>query len=263
MSEIVGFEKRPFSYNGKTKPVYWRGSGPGVLIMHEVPGITPEVADFARRVADAGFTAVMPHLFGTPNKPFSNSYAAGQIVRLCISREFTLLARQQSSAIADWLRALCRAIHQTCGGPGVGALGMCLTGGFALALMIDDSVMAPVLSQPSVPFPLSAAHRADLGITDDELSLVKQRVTQGCTVLGLRFTDDTMAPGDRFDTLRQTLGDGFEGIEIDSSAGNPHGIPTNAHSVLTNDFVDQAGHPTRAAYERVIAFFDERLRMAG
>lgn len=260
MTTLEGFSERTFTHDGKTKTVFWRGSGPGVVIMHEVPGITPQVAAFGRRVADAGFTAVLPHLFGTPGKPFSGGYVLGQIARLCISREFTLLARKQASPVTEWLRGLCRHVHATCGGPGVGALGMCLTGGFALALMVDESVMAPVLSQPSLPFPVSAGHKAALAISDGDLARVKERTAVGCSLLGLRFTNDPAVPPERFATLRRELGDGFEAIEIDSSPGNPFGIPQSAHSVLTNDFVDEASHPTRAAFDRVLALFNERLK---
>ena len=79
-------------------------------------------------------------------------------------------------------------------------------------------------------------------------------------MLGLRFTRDPLCPPERFERLRSELGRGFEGIEIDSARGNPHGIAATAHSVLTTDLVDREGHPTRAALERVLAFFDEQLR---
>ena len=256
---LAGFDQRTFTHKGKTKPVYWRGNGPGVVIIHEIPGITPQVADFGRRVAEAGYTAVLPHLFGTPNKPFSNSYALGQMARACISREITVLARKQASPITNWLRALCRDVHRQCGGPGVGALGMCLTGNFALALMVDESVMAPVLSQPSLPFPVSTSRRAAIALSDADLAKVKERTAVGCSVLGLRFTQDSFVPPERFQTLRRELGDGFEAIEIDSSPGNPHDIPQSAHSVLTNDLVDEEGHPTRQALNRVLQFFEQRL----
>lgn len=260
MTALEGFETKTFTALGKTKPVYWRGSGPGVVIIHEIPGITPDVASFGRRVAAAGFTAVLPQLFGTLNKPASGSYVMGQIARACIGREFFVLARKKSSPITDWLRVLCRDVHQQCGGPGVGALGMCLTGGFALSLMMDESVMAPVLSQPSLPFPVSANHRAALALSDADLTKVKARAAAGCSVLGLRFTGDISAPPERFETLRRELGDGFEGIEIDSSEGNPFGIPTSAHSVLTTELVDEEGHPTKAALDRVLAFFAAKLK---
>lgn len=257
---LVDFTTGSFTYQNKTKLLYRKGSGPGVVIIHEIPGITPQVADFARRVADAGFTSVLPVLFGTPGKPMTVGYALGQMVRACISSEFYCFATKQSSPVTEWLRALCRQVHAECGGPGVGAIGMCLTGGFALALMVDESVMAPVLSQPSLPFPMGQARRQSIGISDQELAVVKERAAAGCSVLGLRFTEDPAVPVDRFAVLRRELGDGFLGIEIDSSPGNPHGIPRSAHSVLTTHFTDQAGHPTRDAFERVLAHFQKRLQ---
>jgi dienelactone hydrolase len=257
---LDGFDEFSFSHDGATRPVYRRGEGPGVVIMHEIPGITPEVARFGRRVADEGFTSFMPHMFGTPGKPFGLPYVLGQMARACISREFHVLARGGSSPITNWLRALCRHAHESCGGPGVGAIGMCLTGNFALSLMVDESVMAPVLSQPSLPFGVSRAHRKALHLSDADLEVVKERVKGGCGVLGLRFTADPMCPGERFDSLRRELGDGFEAIEIDSGRGNAHGISRIAHSVVTNDLVDEAGHPTREALDRVLAVFRERLK---
>lgn len=257
---LSDFTTGSFTDQNKTKPLYRKGSGPGVVIIHEIPGITPQVANFARRVADAGFTTVLPVLFGTPGKPMSVGYAIGEVVRACISNEFYCFATKQSSPVTEWLRALCRQVHTECGGPGVGAIGMCLTGGFALALMVDPSVMAPVLSQPSLPFPLGQMRRQSIGLSDPELAVVKERAVAGCTVLGLRFTADPAVPADRFATLRRELGDGFIGIEIDSSPGNAYGIPQSAHSVLTTHFTDQVGHPTRDAFEKVLAHFQERLR---
>ena len=256
---LDGFDESSFSHDGETRTVFRRGSGPGVVIMHEIPGITPEVAGFARRVADEGFSAWLPHMFGTPGKPFSLGYVASQMARACISREFHVLAKGRSSPITDWLRALCREAHAECGGPGVGAIGMCLTGNFALSLMVDESVMAPVLSQPSLPFGVSASHRAALHLSDADLAVVKDRVKGGCGVLGMRFSADPMCRGERFDTLRRELGDGFEAIEIDSGKGNPNGIPRMAHSVVTHDLVDEEGHPTREALDRILALFRERL----
>jgi dienelactone hydrolase len=258
---LEGFEEGSFTHEGATRAVYRRGSGPGVVVMHEIPGITPEVACFARRVADEGFTAVMPHLFGTPGKSFSTPYAAEQMLRACVSREFNLLAARRASPLTDWLRALCRSVHAELGGRGVGAVGMCITGNFALALMVDQAVMAPVLSQPSLPLPLGAERRAGLHLSDEALGVLRRRVSEeGAKVLGLRFTQDPLCPAERFARLRAELGEGFEGIEIDSSRKNPYGIPWQAHSVLTKDLIDEAGHPTRAALERVLGFFRERLR---
>ncbi len=256
---LEGFDSFPFTHDGATRTVHTLGHGPGVVVMHEIPGITPQVEEFARRVAAAGFRVYLPHLFGVPGKAISSAYVLGQVARACVGREFAVLARGQASPITEWLRALCRHAHGECGGPGVGALGMCITGNFALALMVDSAVMAPVLSQPSLPFGLTQGHRAALHLSDAQLAAVRRRAAAGCTVLGLRFTGDPMCPAERFDALRRELGSGFEAIEIDSTPGNPHGIKRSAHSVLTTDLVDRDGHPTRAALDRVLGFFRERL----
>ena len=256
---LDGFTTFAFTHEDATRDVFTQGEGPGVVVMHEVPGITPEVAGFANRVAREGFTVFVPHLFGTPGRPLSAGYALGELARCCIRREFHVLAERGSSPITMWLRALCREAHRRCGGPGVGAIGMCMTGNFALSLMVDPSVMAPVLSQPSLPFPINAARRRALHLSDEDLAIVRRRAAEGCGVLGLRFTGDRMVPGERFDRLRSESGEGFDAIEIDSGPGNAHGIPATAHSVVTNDLVDEDGHPTREALDRVLALFRERL----
>jgi dienelactone hydrolase len=261
---LEGFTTSDFTADGVTHPVHRGGAGPGVVIIHEIPGITPEVAGFAQRIVAAGYSVALPELFGTRGKPVSGGYLAGQMLRACISREFHVLASRSSSPITRWLRELCRSLHEELGGPGVGALGMCLTGNFALSLMVDPWVMAPVLSQPSLPFPFGAERRRALHLSDGDLEIVKRRVREeGQCVLGLRFTNDATCPGERFERLREELGEGFEGIEIDSSPGNAFDIPGTAHSVVTNDLVDEDGHPTRAALDRVLAFFAERLQPGG
>lgn len=249
-----------FEALGTSRTVYRKGSGPGVVVMHEIPGITPQVAGFGRAVADAGFTAVLPVLFGTPGRPISPGYVMSQLVRACIVQEFACFAGRRSSPITDWLRALCRQVHAECGGPGVGAIGMCLTGNFALTLMVDPVVMAPVLSQPSLPFGITKSLKAALHLSDADLAVVKERVAAGCPVLGVRFTGDALSPPERFDRLRQELGDGFEGIEIDSRSVAPHFKPSEAHSVVTTHLINEEGHPTKAALDRVLSFFAERLR---
>ncbi len=257
---LPGFTLGTFEHAAISRPVYRRGAGPGVVIMHEIPGITPQVAAFAEMVAEAGFTVVMPELFGTAGCPLGVGYLASQMARACISHEFRVLAAREASPITEWLRALCRDVHRELGGKGVGAIGMCLTGNFALTLMLDDAVMAPVLSQPSLPFPLGSSRKRGLHLSDEGLVNLKRRVRdEGARVLGLRFTSDPACPIERFDRLRDELGEGFEAIEIDSSHGNVHGIPRSAHSVLTTHFVDEAGHPTRAARDRVLSFLRERL----
>ena len=238
---LQDFTHAPFSYDGKTREVYRRGTGPGVVIMHEVPGITPRVADFGRRVAEADMTAVLPSLFGTPGKPPSMPAIVRTMAEGCVSRVFTTWATGRTSPAIVWLRALAREVHEQCGGPGVGAVGMCFTGGFALAMMVDDRLVAPVLSQPSLPLPAGKSKAADVGLSPDDLQRVQERVAGGCQVLGLRYRSDR-AVGTRFDTLRELLGDGFIAVEFDGKG----------HSVLTE-------HLQEEGVEKVIGFLRERL----
>ncbi len=256
---LEGFERSSFTAEGATRTVYRTGTGPAVIVISEMPGITPNVARFARTVAGIGCTAVMPHLFGEDGRPPTGGYTLSSLARVCISREFALLALDRASPITTWLRALAGDEHERCGGPGVGAVGMCLTGGFALAMMVDEVVLAPVLSQPSLPFPLGASRRRAIGISEADTRRVVDRVAAGVCVLGLRFSGDRTSPPERFETLRTLLGDGFVGVELDSSPGNPHGHRKAAHSVLTEDLDDRPGTPTREALDRVLDLFRTRL----
>jgi dienelactone hydrolase len=257
---LKGFERRDFTHDGRARPVWWGGAGPGVVVIHEIPGITPRVAEFAERLVDAGMSVALPELVGTPGRPPTPTYIARSLLEVCISREFHCMAERRTSPVADWLRALARALHAQAGGPGVGAVGMCFSGGFSLAMAVDESVVAPVMSQPSMPFAVGRSRKADLGLDQADLERVRDRTATGaCAAIGLRFTHDATVPPERFEALRRELGAGFIAVEIDSSPGNSHGIPRRAHSVLTEELVDEEGHPTRAALDQVIAFLRERL----
>jgi dienelactone hydrolase len=256
---LADFEPSTFDWGGDTRAVYRLGSGPAVVVISEIPGITPKVAEFGRKVAACGLTAVLPHMFGEDGRAPSIGAIVPTIARACIAKEFTVLATGRTSPVIGWLRALARDEHRRCGGPGVGAVGMCFTGGFALGMMVDDVVVAPVLSQPSLPFPLSKARRRDVGLSPGDLTRVRERAAAGCSVIGLRFTGDKASPPERFAQLRSLLGEQFVGVEIDSAPGNPYGHRKGAHSVLTEDLDDRPGTPTREALDQVLAFFTERL----
>lgn len=262
---LDGFTRADFAQNGRTHPVYRAGTGPAVVVIAEIPGITPKVIEFAQRVIDLGCTVYLPSLFGLPGHEPDGRAMLTAFRNICVSREFTLFATGKVSPVTGWLRALAKEAHEECGGPGVGAVGMCFTGGFALAMAVDRRMLAPVLSQPSLPMPLGAARKSDLGLDTTSLARVKERCAdEGLCVLGLRFTKDSMSPPDRFDRLRRELGDAFIGVEIPSESV-PHGAAPGgiAHSVLTEDLVDEPGHPTRAALEQVLQFYRDRLLTPG
>jgi dienelactone hydrolase len=253
-------EYTPFEFNdGRwTRTVYRRGKGPAVIIIHEIPGLHPLVVRFADHVAAAGMTVFLPSLFGTPGKPATMGYAYGEMLKaICIRREFTVWATDRSSPIVDWLRALARMAHKECGGRGVGAVGMCFTGNFALAMMTEPAVVAPVLSQPSMPLPLGEKRAASMQVSDGEIACAKRRFAdENLSMIGLRFFGDRVVPDARFDTYKKTFGDKFEAIELQPEDAAPAPMPP--HSVLTIHLDDRAGTPTKRAEERVIAFFKEK-----
>jgi dienelactone hydrolase len=224
-----------------TFPTYRRGSGPGVIVVHEIPGLTPAVIGFGEEVVAAGFTVVMPSLFGTPERPPGAGSIGRSIGQVCVRREFNKLALRRTSPVADWLRSLARSLHDELGGPGVGAVGMCFTGGFALAMMVDDAVAAPVLCQPSLPFAVTPSRSADLNLSPADVDRVRTRAAGGCQVLGLRYRDDK-AVGGRFDTLTRELGDAFIRVEF----------PGKGHSTVTE-------HRQQEGVDRVLGFLQEKL----
>jgi dienelactone hydrolase len=261
---LPGWDRFELNDGRWTRPVYRRGSGPGVIVIHEMPGLHPLVIRFGDRVAAAGMTVYMPSLFGQPGRPVSVGYVAGELLKaICIRREFDAWATDRSSPIVDWLRALARRVHGECGGRGVGAVGMCFTGNFALAMMTEPTVVAPVVSQPSLPFPISAARRHALHASGDEIACAKRRFeTEDLSLIGLRFFGDRAVPDARFAAYRAAFGERFEAIEIDPKDAQP-GTGVAAHSVLTIHLRDDdPDGPTKRAEARVIAFFRPRLGVA-
>ncbi len=267
MSALADYDQANFQWGPWQRTVYRKGSGPGVIIMHEMPGLHPLVVRFADRVAERGMTVFLPSLFGQPERPISGGYAVKELLQgICIRREFSVWATDRSSPIVDWLRALARKVHADCGGAGVGAVGMCFTGGFALAMMTEPAVVAPVLSQPSLPLPFgpgAAKRRCVIDASAEEMSKARERMdSENLSMLGLRFHGDPFVPPERFAMLKNTFGDRFEAIELspDDAAPDERMAP---HSVLTvhlND-ADPEG-PTREVERRVIEFFATRVAAA-
>jgi dienelactone hydrolase len=244
-----------------TRPVWRRGSGPAVIVIHEMPGMHPLVIRFADRVAAAGMTVFLPSLFGQAGREVTPWHSLGVMLKaICISREFHVWATDRSSPIVDWLRALAAHVYAECGGKGVGAVGMCFTGNFALAMMTEPSVVAPVLSQPSLPIPAGSAKRsAALGVSTDEIACARRRFSEeGLTMMALRFRGDPFVPDARFETLKREFGDALEAVELDAKDGYPDPRMA-AHSVLTMHLVDDdPDGPTKKCEQRVIQFFKER-----
>jgi dienelactone hydrolase len=256
------FDHRAVALDGVTKVVHVAGSGPAVIVMTEMPGISPHVARFARWVRDAGFTVYMPSLFGRDGAVPGAEEGTAVFQRACMSAEFRAFAANESSPVTVWLRALARLAHGECGGPGVGAIGMCFTGNFALTMMLEPSMLAPVLSQPTLPLD----DPAGLEIAPEELAAVRGRLEQeDLTVMAYRFKGDRFCRAQRFAAYSEALGDRFIGRVLPDSAANPDSPPffeqvvASPHSVVTAHLIDEAGQPTMAARDEILSFFAHRL----
>jgi len=259
---LEDFAHREITLDGVPKLVHIAGTGPAVIVMSEMPGISPHVARFARWVRDAGFTVYMPSLFGRDGAVPGVEEGMEIFQRTCVSAEFRAFAANASSPVTQWLRALAKLAHQECGGRGVGAIGMCFTGNFALTMMLEPAMLAPVLSQPSLPL----NDPAGLEIAPDEMAAVRQRLKrENLTVLAYRFAGDRFCKAERFAAYAEALGDRFIGRVLPDDAANTDVAPFFAqqvrcpHSVVTAHLIDEAGQPTIAARDEILAFFTQRL----
>lgn len=262
---LEDFIPREITLDGATRRVHVAGTGPAVIVMTEMPGISPQVARFGRWVRDAAFTVYMPSLFGRDGAVPDAEEGIAVFRRACVSAEFRAFAGNQSSPVTQWLRALARLAHAECGGPGVGAIGMCFTGNFALTMMLEPAMLAPVLSQPTLPLD----DPAGLEIAADELAAVRQRLDrEDLTVLAYRFEGDRFCRAERFAAYAEALGDRFiPRVLPDSAARRKDLAPffehvvAGPHSVVTAHLVDAAGQPTIAARDEILAFFARRLKV--
>lgn len=255
---LSDYDRFDFKAGRFTRQVYSRGEGPAVVVIHELPGLHPAVVRFADALVEAGMSVYLPVLFGKPGKPLDPLYALTTAAwTICIRHEFTAWSAERSSPIVDWLRALARKAWEERGGPGVGAIGMCFTGNFALAMMTEPAVIAPVMAQPSLPLGESQRSKAGLHCSAEEVDCARRRLTEmDAKVIGLRFRNDPFVPDERFASLRARLGDRFEAVELDPLDAK-EGTGMTPHSPLT---VHQRGTgPTKAAETKVIAFFRQRL----
>jgi dienelactone hydrolase len=148
----------------------------------------------------------MPSLFGRDGAVPKLEESTAIFQRACVSAEFRAFAANESSPVTRWLRSLARLAHEECGGPGVGAIGMCFTGNFALTMMLEPALLAPVLSQPSLPLD----DPAGIEIAPDELVAIRRRMDRDdLTVMAYRFAGDRFCTAQRFAAYSRALGDRF------------------------------------------------------
>ena len=246
--EVPGYSERSFSAQGMTHRLFERGDkGSGVIVLHEIGGLTPEVVAFADALQEH-FRITLPLLFGEPLQSLRTGLLRSPIN--CIRREIHCLRSGRASPVTTWVRALCADVHERCGGSGVGVIGMCMTGGFVLPLIIDPSVRAAVTAQPALPLLRTSL----LDVEADVLEQARQGDSTA-PLLGLRFERDPISPPARFEAINHGLcGDRrrncarFEQVIV----------PGEGHATLTVDYdaAKQRGVDTRA---RVLAFLRQHL----
>jgi dienelactone hydrolase len=258
----------PHAHDNWTHPVYANGTGPGVLLLHELPGMNGHFVDLATYIMQRKFRVYAPLFYGQAGRDHGPFGLLGynEMRRYCVTHEFNMLATNGESKIANWLRDLCRRIHAECGGKGIAAIGMCFTGSVILSVMLEPAVLAPVMCEPAIPMtewlplvpapPLSARQRA-LGVPDSDVRAAGLRARQA-KVHAYRFRTDRICPGARFETLREALG--AEGVvmkEFDTDGDT--GTRGGAHSVFTRDRNPDPNHPTQQALDELLAYFRQVL----
>lgn len=263
---LQDFTSRRLVFHRAERTVYTAGKGPAVVVLAEMPGISPHVARFARWVREAGFTVYLPSLFGRDGAYPHAEEGRAVLHRACISAEFRAFATNAASPVAQWLRALAAHALEECGGPGVGAVGMCFTGNFALSMMFEPAVLAPVLCQPSLPLDKPAA----IQLSPEEAAQLRARLErEDLSVLAYRFEGDRFCTAQRFAAYQAALGPRFEAKVLPDRAANPappaffREVVGAPHSVVTAHLVDAEGEPTRAARDEILAFFAQRLHNPG
>lgn len=256
------FDRRALELLDITKSVYVAGTGPAIVVMHEMPGISPHVARFARWVRDAGFTVYMPSLFGRDGAVPQADEGVQIFKHVCVSREFRVLAKGGTSPVVAWLKALAAQAHQECGGLGVGAVGMCFTGNFAISMTIEPAIKAAVACQPSLPLDNPAA----IEMSDEDAKAIAQRLRRDeLTIKAYRFDRDHFCMAARFETYARIFGAYFDGKVLPDSAANPDTSPFFAahirspHSVVTQHLIDREGEPTRAARDEILDYLRRSL----
>ena len=249
-----------FSAGRFAHPVLHAGQGPPVILMHELPGFTPEFWRLGRWIEAAGFSVCAPALFDPPGTPVEELVEPhGRVTglaRACISREMRLFAKTGGSPISDWLRALARDLSARQGGSAVAAVGLCLTGNFAWSLAVEPSVQAAVAAEPSLPF----NNPSGLHLSAQEEAGLKARAD--LPVMALRFDGDPACRAERFAAFEALIGARAVTRVLPDDAKNPAGNPF-PHAVLTKDLIAEDGQPTLEAARTVIGYLTERLKPAG
>lgn len=129
-------------------------------------------------------------------------------------------------------------------------------------MMLESSVLAPVLAQPSLPLDQPGGIESP----PEEIEKIAARLeAEDLTVLAYRFEGDKFCQAQRFAAYREALGERFDARELPDSAASTDLPPffnahiTTPHSVVTAHLIDEAGQPTLVARDEILAFLKEHL----
>ena len=226
--------------------------GPGVLLLHELAGLSNNTVKFAASLMDAGFTVAMPHLFGRVGAEGNGGMGAGAagLLGRCIMREMSFFLRDQPPQGTEWLKEASKVLGERSISPrGVGVIGMCATGSFAMATVLDPHVGAVVASQAALPL----LRRGTWGVPGGDRKLADEDTA----VMTLRFCTDAKSGKGRVkrlpERMNETLTYNTSGPTdsklphaergIEEGVGNRlHVIWAGGagHSILTSERVDRA-----------------------
>jgi len=267
---VERFQQFSFTSGGLAHPVYYAGESrnPRLLLLPEVAGFSPGLRLFAERLVAAEFRIYVPWLFG----PVGRRAPLRNAVRLCISREFGYLRAGASSPITAWLRALGAHISRHSGQSRIGAIGMCLSGAFAIPLVIDPNVAAAVAAQPSIPlsplFTVFGVERVDragrLNVSDREIAEARARLLTGeAHLLAVRCRPDRICPHGKIERLLREFPVGLEVREY-AEPGERNGLGERPHATFTREYRiatnASADHYSRRAFADLVTFFNRHLR---
>lgn len=230
-----------------THDVYTIGDGGKiVVIIQELPGIGQETLSLADKFVHQGYTVVLPHLFG----PIGRTTVLGNIIQvLCMRREFSLFAKNESSPVVDFLSQLCSSLKAKYKVKGVAVIGMCLTGNFAISLMANEDVLAGFASQPSMPL----FYQKSMHMSPDDIKYIKKNIDNVGPMHCGRFELDSLCTHSKMEVMDETFN------QDDKKRIIFHELLGNGHAILTLDFRDKKGHPTYQILNEIFEYFNEQL----